>query len=161
MDKLLSILSENADFTPAQLAAMLNESEDSVKARIEKYREDGVIKGYQALVDWSLVEDSGVTAFIELKVTPKPETGFDEIAKQVMSFDKVESVYLVASSTYDLLAVVKGDNINDIAMFVSKRLSTLDSVISTATHFLLNKYKESGVVLHDECGTDEQRSLIM
>lgn len=161
MDKLLSILSENADFTPAQLAAMLNEPEEDIKARIEKYRSDGVIKGYQALINWSLVEDADVTALIELKVTPKPETGFDEIARQVMSFNKVESVYLVASSTYDLLAVVKGKNINEIAMFVSRRLSTLNSVISTATHFLLNKYKESGVVLQDECSTDEQRSLVL
>lgn len=161
MDKLLSILSENAEFTPTQLAAMLNESEDAIKNRIEKYRSDGIIKGYQALIDWSRVEDAGVTAFIELKVTPKPETGFDEIAAQVMDFEKVESVYLVASSTYDLLAVVKGDNIQDIAMFVSRRLSTLNSVISTATHFLLKHYKEGGIIVCDELDTDEQRSLIM
>lgn len=162
MNKLLELLSENAEFTPSQLAAMLNETEESVVKQIKEYTDKGVIKGYKALIDWEKIPEPGVTAIIELKVTPKPETGFDDIAKIVMSYDKVESVYLAASSRYDLIAMVKGTSIQDIAEFVSKRLSTLDAVIGTATNFLLTKYKEGGVIFREEENdTDEQRSLIL
>ena len=160
MDKLLELLSENAEFTPSQLAAMLGETEQAVVEQIKDYKEKGIIKGYKALINWEKVADSGVTAIIELKVTPKAETGFDDIAKIVMSYDNVESVYLAASSRYDLIAIVTGKSIQDIAEFVSKRLSTLDAVIGTATNFLLTKYKESGVVFYDD-DNDEQRSLIL
>ncbi|MGN0470489.1 MAG: Lrp/AsnC family transcriptional regulator [Acutalibacteraceae bacterium] len=161
MDKLLELLSENAEFTPSQLAAMLGKTEKEVVEQIRDYKEKGIIKGYKALINREKVPDSGVTALIELKVTPKPETGFDDIAKIVMSYDNVESVYLAASSRYDLIAIVNGKSIQDIAEFVSKRLSTLDAVIGTATNFLLTKYKESGVVFYDEDDNDEQRSLIL
>lgn len=161
MDKLLELLSENAEFTPSQLAAMLGKTENEVVEQIRDYKEKGIIKGYKALINWEKVSDSGVTALIELKVTPKAETGFDDIAKIVMSYDNVESVYLAASSRYDLFAIVKGKSIQDIAEFVSKRLSTLDAVIGTATNFLLTKYKESGVIFYDDDDNDEQRSLIL
>ncbi|MBQ3928884.1 MAG: Lrp/AsnC family transcriptional regulator, partial [Clostridia bacterium] len=128
--------------------------------RINQYKEDGIIKGTKTLINWDKVENSGVTAIIELKVTPKPETGFDDIAKVVMSYDNVESVYLAASSRYDLIATVKGDTIQEIAEFVSKRLSTLDAVIGTATNFVLTQYKEGGVVYYDEDDNEEQRSMI-
>lgn len=160
MNKLLELLSENANFTTAQLAAMLGETEENIEKQIEEYTQKGVIKGCKTLINWDKVEDSGVTAIIELKVTPKPETGFDDIAKIVMSYSKVESVYLAASSRYDLIAIVKGNSIQDIAEFVSKRLSTLDNVIGTATNFLLTKYKDGGVVFHDE-DNEEQRSFIL
>ena len=161
MNKLLELLSENAEFTPSQLAAMLGETEEAINEQIKKYKEQGIIKGYKALINWDKLPDSGVTAIIELKVTPKAETGFDDIAKIVMSYDNVESVYLAASSRYDLIAIVKGESIQDIAEFVSKRLSTLDNVIGTATNFLLTKYKEGGVAFYDESDSDEQRSLIL
>ncbi len=160
MDKLLQIISRNSDFTAAQLAAMLGEPEQEVINRINQYKEDGIIKGTKTLINWDKVENSGVTAIIELKVTPKPETGFDDIAKVVMSYDNVESVYLAASSRYDLIATVKGDTIQEIAEFVSKRLSTLDAVIGTATNFVLTQYKEGGVVYYDEDDNEEQRSMI-
>lgn len=161
MYKLLELLNENADFTPAQLAAMLGESELAVKEQIEDYKSRGIIKGTRTLIDWEKLPDSGVRAIIELKVTPKAETGFDDIAKIVMSYDNVENVYLAASSRYDLIAMVKGNTIQEIAEFVSKRLSTLDAVIGTATNFVLNTYKQGGVVFHDESEDDEQRSMIV
>ncbi len=161
MDKLLELINQNSEFTTAQLAAMLGESEESITNKIKNYKEKGVIKGYKALIDWDKVPDSGVKAIIELKVTPKPETGFDDIAKIVMSYDNVENVYLAASSRYDLVATVKGETIQEIAEFVSKRLSTLDAVIGTATNFVLTQYKEGGVVFYDEDDEDEQRSLIL
>ncbi|MBQ9461924.1 MAG: Lrp/AsnC family transcriptional regulator [Clostridia bacterium] len=161
MNKLLDILSRNADFTTAQLAAMLGQTEDEIKKQIQEYKDQGIIKGSNTLINWDKVPGAGVMAIIELKVTPKPETGFDDIAKIVMSYDNVESVYLAASSRYDLIATVRGETIQDVAEFVSKRLSTLDNVIGTATNFILTHYKEGGVPF---CGSDEeeeQRSMIL
>lgn len=161
MNKLLELLSENAEFTTAQLAAMLGESEESVINQIADYKEKGIIKGVKAIINRDKVEDSGVKAIIELKVTPKAETGFDDIARIVMSYENVESVYLAASSRYDLLAMVKGSTIQEVAEFVSKRLSTLDAVIGTATNFVLTDYKEGGIIFYDENEEDEQRSMIV
>ena len=161
MDKLLHLLAKNSDFNTSQLAAMLGEDEETVQKQIEDYEAQGVIKGYKALINWNKVKDSGVTAIIELKVAPKPETGFDDTAKIVMSYDNVESVYLAASSSYDLIATVRGENIQDIAEFVSKRLSTLDGVLGTATNFILTQYKDGGVVFCDDDEEEEQRSLIL
>ncbi len=167
MNKLLELLSRNADFTTAQLAAMLGQTEEEVISRIKEYKEKGIIKGTTTLINWDKVPDAGVMALIELKVTPKPETGFDDIAKVVMSYDivmsydNVESVYLAASSRYDLIAMVKGSTIQEIAEFVSKRLSTLDNVIGTATSFVLTHYKSGGVSFCDSEEDDEQRSLIL
>ena len=161
MDKLLKLLRSNADFTTTQLAAMLGETEEAVEARIAAYKKQGVILGKQLLINWHKVPDSGVTAIIELKVTPKPETGFDDIAKIVLSFDNVENVYLAASSRYDLLATVRGNTIQEIAEFVSKRLSTLDNVIGTATNFVLTNYKIGGVPIVSGEEEQEQRSMIL
>ena len=161
MNRLLELISENADFTNSQLAAMLGISEEEVKNKIEEYKANGIIKGTTTLINWDKVPDSGVRAIIELKVTPKAETGFDDIADIVMSYDNVEDVYLAASSRYDLIALVKGGSIQEIAEFVSKRLSTLDNVIGTATSFVLNTYKQDGAVFGNESEEEEQRSMIL
>ncbi len=161
MKKLLELLNENPDFTVSQLAAMLGESEQAVAAEIDELKEKGIIKGKKILIDWDKLPDAGVRAIIELKVTPKPETGFDDIAKIVMSYDNVEDVYLAASSRYDLIAMVKGNTIQEIAEFVSRRLSTLDGVLGTATNFVLTTYKLGGVSFLDENDEDEQRSMII
>ena len=161
MNKLLEILSRNADFTAEQLAAMTGVSEEEVKAQIQDYKDKGIIKGTTTLINWDKVPDAGVTAIIELKVTPRPETGFDDTARIVMSYDNVESVYLAASSRYDLIATVKGSTIQEIAEFVSKRLSTLDNVIGTATSFVLTHYKAGGVAFCGSEEEEEQRSMIL
>ncbi len=161
MDKLLELLEKNPEFSAAQLASMLGESEESVRKRIESYKEKGILKGTKSLINWDKVPGSGVWALIELKVTPQPETGFDDTAKIVMSYENVENVYLAASSRYDLMALVRGETIQEIAEFVSKRLSTLDAVIGTATNFVLTRYKEGGVAFYDDETEDEQRSLMM
>ncbi len=148
MDKLLRLLSENSTYTTQELSMLLGESEDSVKARIKDYEDQGVIKGYRALVNWEKVADSGVTAYIELKVTPTKDKGFDDIAERVMAFEEVSSVSLMAG-TYDLGLTVKGDTIQDVSSFVSRKLSTMEGVLSTATHFFLKRYKYDGNVLTD------------
>ena len=105
MNRLLALLSESTNFSTAQLAMMLNEPEDYIKAQIREYEKSGIIVGYKALVNWEKVQDAGVTALIELKVTPKMETGFDEIAQRITEFEQVESVYLMAGA-YDLAVYV-------------------------------------------------------
>ena len=158
MNDLLTLLSENARLTAAQLAVMLNKTEAEVAAAVKSYEESGVIKGYKALIDWDKAPVKSASAIIELKVTPKKETGFDEIARRVMAFDEVESVYLMAGA-YDFAVIVRAATIQDIAMFVAKRLSTLDSVISTATHFVLTRYKDSGMILCDDGDVHERGDM--
>ncbi|MBQ7522890.1 MAG: Lrp/AsnC family transcriptional regulator [Clostridia bacterium] len=160
MDKILSLLRENSQLSYSEIATMINEPEDYVEKQIKQYEKDGVIRGYRAVIDYDKVKNSGARAFIELKVQPKKDTGFDEVAKQVMSFDEVETVYLMAGS-FDLLVRVKGESVTDIAMFVAKRLSTLDGVLATNTHFQLRTYKDSGMVLFDEENDEDQRSIIL
>lgn len=159
MDKLISLLYEDSSLTPEELSAMLGESEESIRKRIEEYKKNGVILGKRVFINWDKVENSGVTAFIELKVTPQKETGFDEIAARISEFDEVETVNLMAADNYDLLVTVRGKSIQDVAMFVSRRLATIDAVQSTATHFLLKRYKENGVILTD--GEKDQRSMML
>ena len=160
MDKLLKLISENSSFSIAQLAMILGEPEDYIAAQIKEYEESGIIKGYQATVNWDNVPDSGVMALIELKVTPKKETGFDEIAQRIMNFEEVSSVYLMAG-TYDLLLTVKGETIQDISSFVSKKLSALEGILSTATHFLLKRYKESGLNMVDFNNQKDGREMVL
>ncbi len=160
MDKLLKILSENSNYTTSQLALMLDEPEDYIKAQIKEYEESGVIRGYQAMVNWDSVPDSGVMAIIELKVTPQKEKGFDEVAEKVMMFDEVSSVYLMAGG-YDLALVVKGETIQDVSSFVAKKLSALEGIVSTATHFMLKRYKDGSVPLVDVEEPTDRRELVL
>ena len=160
MDKLLQLLSTNSGFTTAEIASMLGEPEDYIKAQIKEYENKGIIKGYQAVVNWEEVENSNVEALIELKVTPKKETGFDEMAELCMAFEEVESIYLMAGA-YDFALIVQGQSIQDIAMFVAKKLSTIDGVLSTGTHFIMRRYKDRGMNLTDFDNQADGRSLIL
>ena len=143
MDKLLKLLDENARLTNAQLASMLGTSEQDVANKIKELEKDGVIRGYKPIVNWEKAGRECVTALIELKVTPKRALGFDEIARTILAFDEVESVYLM-SGGYDLAVTVNGKTFQELAMFVAKRLSPLDDVLSTATSFVLRPYKRGG-----------------
>lgn len=159
MDKLISLLYEDSSLTLEELSAMLGEDENSIQKRIDEYKKSGVILGKKVFINWDKVENSGVSALIELKVTPQKETGFDEIAERISEFDEVEAVQLMAADNYDLLVTVRGKTIQDVAMFVSRRLATIEAVQSTATHFLLKRYKESGVELSDR--EKDQRSMVL
>lgn len=159
MDHLLNLLDENARLTTAQLAVMLNKTEDEVENAIAAYEKQGIIRGYKALINWEKVDENKASALIELRVSPKRDRGFDEIANRVMQFNEVESVYLM-SGGYDLAVKVHGRSMQEIAMFVMRRLSTLDSVLSTATHFILTRYKDGGVILNSEDEKDDRRSVL-
>ncbi len=150
---LLKLLSKNARTKNEDLAAMTGRSEAEVEKEIKKMEADGLIRGYKAVVDWERMDSAYVSAIIELKVTPKAGLGFEEVARRVMRYPEVESVYLM-SGGYDLSVVVKGKTFQEVALFVAKELSTIDSVISTSTHFVLRRYKELDVDLVEANGDD-------
>ncbi len=156
MEQILELLQDDAQLTPGQLAVMLAESEEAVAKAIAQYERDGVIRGYHALVNWERTETQKASALIELRITPKKDTGFDEIAGRIMNFPEVESVYLM-SGGYDLAVTVTGRTMQDVAMFVQKRLATLDGVLSTATHFGLTTYKDGGVIFQSEYEEIDER----
>lgn len=159
MDKLLTLLSENARLTDKQLAVMLDKTEEEVKEEIAAYEKAGVLRGFHALINWEKQDTNQAAALIELKVTPKRDRGFDEIADRIMQFSEVESVFLM-SGGFDLAVMVRGKTMQDIAVFVARRLAPLDSVLSTATHFVLTRYKDRGVVLRPEDESDDRRSVL-
>lgn len=146
MDTILKLLDENARFTFEELASITDKTVDEVAAKIDEYEKAGVLRGYKAVIDWEKAGSDMVSSFIEVKITPKHNYGFDEFASEVAKFHEVQSVYLM-SGGYDIMIEVLAKSFRDIAMFVSKRLSPMASVLSTSTHFMLKKYKEKGVIL--------------
>ena len=151
MDQLVQILADNARLTSQQLAAMTGSTPQEGEKRLAALQSEGVIRGYKAVVDWDKAGRDFCTARIELKVTPKSGMGFDEIASTIAQFDEVESVELM-SGGYDLGLTVTGKSLQDVAMFVAQRLAPLDSVVSTATHFVLRSYKQGGIMT---CGQEQ------
>ncbi len=145
-NELLKLLSQNARYTVEQLATMLSVTPEAVAAEIETLEKEGVVCGYKTVIDWEKVDATSVSAIIELNVVPKADLGFEEVAQKVASYPEVEAVYLM-SGGYDLNVVVKGKNLHDIARFVARELATIDSVTSTATHFVMRRYKEMDVKL--------------
>ena len=157
--KLLKLLNKDSRTPPAELAVMLGVSEDEVRAEVAALERAGVIRGYKAVIDWDKLDSAYVSAIIELKVTPKAGLGFEDVAARVMKYPEVESVYLM-SGVYDLNVVVKGKTFQEVAKFVAKELSTIDSVTSTATHFVLRRYKELDVELLGD-DRDERGSYLL
>lgn len=147
MNDLLTLLSENARLTAAQLAVMLNKTEAEVAAAVKSYEESGVIKGYKALIDWDKAPVKSASAITRLAISSKPVSFFGVTFSSIMA------------GAYDFAVIVRAATIQDIAMFVAKRLSTLDSVISTATHFVLTRYKDSGMILCDDGDVDERGDM--
>ena len=145
MSEVLQILADNARLSVEQIAAMTGKTTAEVAAEIDWLERDGVIKGYKAIVDWDRTDRALCVAQIEVKVTPKSGMGFEEIAATIAQFDEVEDLYLM-SGGYDLCVTVTGKSFKEVALFVSHRLAPLDSVLSTATHFILRKYKDRGVL---------------
>ena len=139
MDSLIKLLKGNARLSNEQLAVMLGVTPEEVAARIADYEKRGVIKGYSVILNEELADKNAVTAFIEVKVTPKADFGFDELARTIMMYDEVDSVTLMSGS-FDLAVTLSGTNYKEIALFVAKRLSSIDGVISTSTHFVLKQY---------------------
>jgi DNA-binding Lrp family transcriptional regulator len=157
MDELLKLIQSNARESHDNLARMLGLAPAEVSRRIADYEKRGVIRGYQAILNEDQLELDKVTAVIEVKVTPQREGGFDTIAERIGRFPEVRSAYLM-SGTYDLLLFVEGPTLRDVAAFVSERLSPLEGVLSTSTHFMLKTYKRFGVLMHQP-GSDERLTV--
>ena len=147
--KVLELLYEDARVTPERAAVMLGMREEDVRAAVDKLEQERVIVGYPALVNWDMTPIEKVKAVIEVKVTPQRDMGFDAIAARIYRFDEVTAVYLM-SGAYDLMLEVQAESLRTLANFVSQKLATIDSVLSTATHFVLKKYKVDGVILEEE-----------
>ncbi len=156
-EKILQAIDKNSKLTPKDLAAMLNATEEEVAIAIKELEEASIICGYPTLINWDNAESEKVTALIEVKVTPQRGQGFDKIAERIYKFDEVESVYLM-SGGFDLTVIIEGKSMREVANFVSSKLAPMEAVLSTATHFVLKKYKEHGLPLVHE--TKDERMLI-
>ena len=157
--KLLKMLNKNARYSVHDLAVMSGISEEEVVKEMKSMEEEGLICGYKAVIDWEKLDNSKVSAIIELKVEPQPDVGFELIAERIMKYPEVESVYLM-SGGYDLCVIVKGKTFQEVAMFVAKQLAPMKDVTSTATHFILRRYKEMDVELCAESKDDRETNLL-
>ena len=155
-NEILKLLEKDARTTPEQLAVMLNRDVKDIEKAIEELEANGTILGYKTIVDWEKTDYEAVTAMIEVKLTPQRESGFDRVAEKIYNYPEVKSVYLM-SGAYDLSVLIEGKTLKEVALFVSQKLATIDSVMSTATHFVLRRYKEMDVELLGD-GSDERGS---
>ena len=145
MDKFLKLLEDNATLTHEQLAVMCQKEVGDIKKMIGQYEKDGVILGYKTMIDWDKTDREYVTALIEVKITPQRDRGFDRVAERIYNFPEVQNLYLM-SGGYDLAVLIEGKTMKEVAYFVAQKLATIEDVISTATHFVLRKYKDKGVI---------------
>ena len=156
-EQILTFLEKNSRIDPKELAILLGSDEVTIMNEIAKMEEEKVICGYHTLIDWEKVSDEKVTALIEVRVTPMRGQGFDSIAERIYNYPEVRSVYLI-SGGYDLLVSLEGKTLKQVSGFVSDKLSTLDSVLSTATHFILKKYKDHGTIFTKK--SKDERMLV-
>lgn len=147
--ELLEILEKDSRIPVQDLAIMLGETPEAVQSEMQKMQEEQIIAGYHTMINWDKTEDERVTALIEVKVVPQRDGGFDKIAKRIYEFEEVSSVYLM-SGAFDLTVIVEGRSMKEVALFVRQRLAVLDPVTSTATHFVLKKYKDNGILMEPD-----------
>jgi len=155
--KILELLKEDARRDSTLIATLLGVDEEEVRKSITEMENDHIILKYATIVNWSKVEEDKVTALIEVQITPERGRGFDALAERIYLFPEVKSVYLM-SGGYDLLVEIEGQSLREVAAFVSMKLSTLESVLNTKTHFILKKYKQDGVIFEEHEG--DHRLLI-
>lgn len=156
--KIMDILREDARLTSASIATMLNVAESEIKTRIASLEKSGILVKYTTIINNELVGEDSVVALIEVKVTPQTNHGFDAIAQEIMDYEEVSSVYLM-SGAYDLVVILEGKSLREVSSFVSEKLSVMENVISTSTHFILKKYKSEGIVL-DSCQSKQREELV-
>lgn len=156
-DQILALLERNAKMTAEEIAVLLGSSPEVIRDEVRKMEEENIICGYNTLIDWDKTTAEKTTALIEVRVTPQRGEGFDKIAERIYNYPEVQSVYLI-SGAYDLLVILEGRTLKEVSHFVSSKLSTLDSVISTATHFILKKYKDDGIIFEPK--KKDERMLV-
>lgn len=156
--KILDAISKNSRFSTEDLAALLATDPETIRQQIKEMEENNVICGYPTLINWDNTEHEKVTALIEVKVTPQRDMGFNKVAERIYRFEEVESLYLM-SGGFDLTVIIQGRSMKEVARFVTEKLSTLEYVNSTATYFVLKKYKEHGLVMTKE--TDKAERMLI
>ncbi|OIO35501.1 MAG: AsnC family transcriptional regulator [Candidatus Omnitrophica bacterium CG1_02_44_16] len=159
MDAILELLAKDARITPLEISKLTKIKVEEVKKRIRKYEKDGIILGYKTVINREMVEDKEreVRALIEVKVMPQKDLGFDKVAERIYSFPEVTNCYLLSGS-YDLLLVVEGKDLKTVSRFVAEKLSPMEHVRGTVTHFLLKKYKQDSTIL--KCREEDKRLAI-
>ena len=155
--QILSYLKKNSKMDPKEIAILLGTEPDVVENEIRKMEEEKIICGYHTMIDWDKTSSEMVTALIEVRVTPQRGQGFDSIAERIYKYPEVRSVYLI-SGGYDLMVILEGKTLKEVSQFVTDKLSTLDSVLSTATHFILKKYKDHGTIFDQKI--KDERMLV-
>ena len=158
-NKIIKLLEKNARLSTSDIAKMIGKDEKDVIVAIAELEADKVICGYNAIINWDKLDDEKVDALIELKVIPQRGTGFDKIANRIAKFKEVDSIFLL-SGTYDFLVQIKGRSMKEVSQFVFDKLSTLDTVQSTATHFVLKKYKDHGVLIEEKSETKRENIIL-
>lgn len=156
-EMLLELLEKNNKISYKDMAVMLGTTEDEIDKAINKFEQEGVIAGYHTIINWEKTDRELVDAFIEVKVTPQRGEGFDKIAERIYKFPEVKSLYLM-SGGFDLAVIVEGKTMKEVALFVGQKLAPLDSVLSTATHFVLKKYKYEGFILEKK--NEDKRMVV-
>ena len=157
MRELLEVLEKNSRISVGELASMFQKSEYEIEKEISRLEREKIILSYGALINWERFGDDTVTAVIEINLTPQREVGFDVIAERIYRFDEVRTVYLM-SGNFDLLVIIEGKSLKDVANFVATRLSTIEGVTQTRSHFMLKPYKKDGVIINDE---EKDRRLVV
>ena len=157
MEPIIALLKANARMSDKDIASAVGMTEEEVRTKIREYQDKGIIKGFTIIANEDMLDKDLVTAFIEVKITPKADLGFDDLAKTIMLYEEVDSVTLMSGS-FDLAVTLSGTNYKEIALFVAQRLSTIEGVISTSTHFVLKRYKQNGFFIEDE--NADERSLV-
>ena len=155
--QILSYLEKNSKMDPKEIAILLGTEPDVVENEIRKMEEEKIICGYHTMIDWDKTSSEMVTALIDVRVTPERGQGFDSIAERIYKYPEVRSVYLI-SGGYDLMVILEGKTLKEVSQFVTDKLSTLDSVLSTATHFILKKYKDHGTIFDQKI--KDERMLV-
>lgn len=148
MKEILELLENDASLSAEQIAVMLNQSPETVRQQIAEYEEQNIIVGYKTIINWEKTDSEPVSAMIELRVTPQRGEGFDEVAKRIYQYEEVSSVFLM-SGGFDICVMIEGKSMKEVALFVAEKLAPMEQVISTATHFVLKKYKVDGNVIND------------
>ena len=157
--KVLELLENDARLTPDKIAVMLGENTEDIKKLIAEFEADGTLLGYKAIVDWEKAEKESVTAFIELRVTPQADRGFEKIAERIYHFPEVRDMHLM-SGAFDFLLLIEGKSLKEVALFVAEKLAPIEGVLSTGTHFVLRTYKDKGVIFGHAPEKDEREGIL-
>ena len=159
MDEILEILEKNSNYTVEQISKMTGRTEEEVSKAIKEYEDKNIIAGYSALINWEITSKESVLALIEVKIAPQRGVGFDKVAERIYKFPEVKSCYLM-SGGFDLTVIIEEKTMKEVALFVAEKLSVQECVLSTATHFVLKKYKDKGTIFKEKPEDDREVTFI-